>query len=222
MSRTVQLKTLTVFLLVFEVLVSTRSARASVVVNATFDLNAISGTPGVSQTLNTISSSPIVTIGEGDEVELNYSFLGGQRLRMSQTLTVFSESIFEWLNVADASFGTFSISDIVVKFEGFAGSPGLSDTLTATFQSGGSAHLGPAFTNVLPSQGDFVEFTSLRATFTVDDLPASEVAYRPWLLIRADTLEALDSAAVPEAYSMAIWSFLSIGGFVVAKSRMKK
>lgn len=140
---------------------------ANIEVNVTWDLNG----PGM------FSLGGPVSIANGDHVTYNVDFAGNQALNFSGA----GQSLYTWLASNDNS-SSFTLNTISLDLVGFVGTGGASSSYSKPSESGGAAHLGPTWNNLL-SAGQTASFSGFMVEFDVQSIAVSPHSYNSaWLM----------------------------------------
>lgn len=184
-------------------LVSTSLAHAAnVQVNMTWDLNGS----------NFFLVDSPVSIANGDHVTYNVDFAGNQALNFGS-----GDSLRTWLSAQDNN-SSFTLNNITLDLLGFVGTGGASSDYSMPTQSGGMAHLGPTWENLL-SAGQTASFSGFEVMFDVQSIATSPHAYTTaWMIQSGGEVGVVQN--VPEPLSIALVG-MGLAGIGFSRRKMK-
>lgn len=175
-----------------------------------------------SDLINTVLTTPAVTVASGDRVDFRYTFTNG-RLRASD-LGLQNDFITGWLSLLHGgSSGFFRINNATLTFEDAVTTGGAPTSLFLVSQRGGTLNLGPFYDNFLPDNSS-ITFSGMHVTFETAFVPGGQNDYAPWFYLLADKLEVVP-VNVPEGGHMG-WmlamALLGVAGLRYRRSVLAK
>lgn len=193
-------------------LMAVSASATTFTINQEIDLQELTFAPGIAYGLY---ANP-VTLSEGDRLLLNYTFTGGQQLRMTDTSDGW-EMIRGWVSHdgVPPNVSYFTVTG-TMSFIGLSGTPGIT---FADTQSSGATHFGLDFYSPdIVRDGESIQFSGLSFNMSVDDFTDPGVTtlkyFGPWVQFGASKLEVVSGFPVPEPGSAALLSLGFIGLFL--------